>query len=985
MNNKVISASAGTGKTYRLSLEYLAALLTDKSLLPEDILVMTFTVKATSEIKQRVLEHLKQVSKNSLLQQNLEAICQKRVEKEDLDHLQAMALYLSTHKSRFKIFTLDSFIQNFFYSLMAKNLGLEQTSVTENLGSDKKEDILNQIFAIPALHLFFASSQNKNLNSFSGFVEELLKINLQEHEAKKIDSKQEKEAFGQALQDLRMAVATLSSLPALPASSILLKPYVDFFEQYQGKRCENFSEDFLGTLKDESFFLEAFQSLGDKLWEKLPFKKFKKGAAKEVLESFKESYGEFQLKLKNYFVKTKLFSQHNQILELVEVAQAIYRQNSHQELTFDDFNKILQENLYSQKYFLDENKMLKKEFWQFLEVIPKVLMIDEFQDTSIVQYQNLLPIIKIAERQKGSVIVVGDSKQAIYAWRGGEQGLLSKVGEHLQDCQKLVLDTCYRSSQNVIDFVNHLFCQESGQGWHYNEVKCALAEQGCVELVIDRISKGKNKLEQEIEKVVETKILPLLKEKDLDLSKIAIIARKKKELDSFSQALTKNGIPVYQKRSDSLLSHRAIAPFYLYLKFLGYNDLHSLFLFLKGAPLHLSGEEIAKILSDQELIKNFRLEQNKRLWEDFRKRFDYLSYFDSPDDLANIAAFAEVFERQQQGVVATLQYLHENEKALKQVAGESKQAINLITIHSCKGLEFDTVFYFLNCAGRSGNSLKLHNLVQYNQDFSGVEKSLLTFHFPKLAKSLFEKRLDQENLEILNLAYVALTRAKSNLFIFSNLSLTKVDDPKKELNSWEKVANNMRSFFGEEEVEDSGETYFSARKGSPRLAQASYKKESSVDGWKKESFSAFGKDVNPVKIEPINKENALFGEMVHHYLSYIRWNTAAEKELAQKMTLAKFGKRWQSSFVRLERFLQKNNWLYDKDRWGSVLCEYPLLLEEKEFRLDRVMISKDKKSATIVDYKTGSIENPEQLNIYKKLFQKASGVADVETVFLEIS
>jgi len=592
MNSKVISASAGTGKTYRLSLEYLAALIADKSLLPQDILVMTFTVKATSEIKQRVLEHLQQAPKDELLQENLASICKRKLTSKDLDHLQKMAICLATHKDDFKIFTLDSFMQKFFYALMAKNLGLEQTSVVKSLRSQKKEELLNKIFLNPRLHRFFAESQSKNLAEFSGFVDDLLNINLQEHKAKKVDLDKEKENFRQDLEDLRMAVAKLSSLPAFPASAIFLKPFYQFFNGYLGKESEDFSKEFLAALKDENFFLEAYSTLKDDLWAKSLLAKRPKCKPKEMVEPFQESYCHFQKSLKSYFICTKVFAEHNQILELAEVVQKLYLQNSQQELTFNDFNKILQENLFFKGKFLDKNKMLKKNYWQFLESLPKVLMIDEFQDTSILQYQNLAPLIKVVEEQNGSVIIVGDSKQAIYAWRGGEQKLLSEVRGHLQDCQSLVLDTCYRSSQYVIDFVNDLFGHDYGENWEYRAVKCACKEKGFVGLEINRISKGKDKLQREIESVVENKILPMLKDKKIDLSKIAIIARKNNELNYFSEILTKNKIPVYQKKNDSLLLHKAINPFYFYLKFLGYNDLYSLFLFLKGAPLYLTGEEM---------------------------------------------------------------------------------------------------------------------------------------------------------------------------------------------------------------------------------------------------------------------------------------------------------------------------------------------------------------------------------------------------------
>ncbi len=980
--NKVISASAGTGKTYRLSLEYLAALVLDKSLLPQEILVMTFTVKATAEIRQRVLEHLRAVSKDAELQKNLEKICAKKLLTEDLAHLEKMASWLRLHKDSFKIFTLDSFMQNFFYSLIAKELGLEQTSAINALPAQKKEEILNKIFLNPKLQLFFAETQSKDLFKYTKFVDDLLALNLQEFESIEIDFSGAKKKFLQELESLKLAAAQLKKVPAFPAKNIFLKPFCTFFESYLGKESNNFAEELENALQDDDFFLEAFLELKDKIWETSFFKKAKKNDLQE-LKNFRECFENFQPKLQKYLTENKLFLEHNRLLELAEQAQALYLKDSRQELTFSDFGRILQKNLYEDNRFLDEQKMLRAEFWQFLQVVPKVLMIDEFQDTSLVQFQNLLPIVKMVQSLDGSVITVGDSKQAIYAWRGGEQELLNKVGSYLPDCQNLVLDTCYRSCQNIIDFVNHLFSESYGKIWSYNPVNCALQKKGFVSLETSKSSNRKGKIEDEIESVVENTVLPILHDKTLDLSKMAIIARKNKELEIFSQILQKHKIPVYQKKSDSLLKHRAIKPFCLYLHFLGYDDFYSLFLFLKDAPLFLSGDEIAKILTDKEAIESFKLPESKNLFADFVKKFDYLNFFDTSDDLKNINAFAEILANQEQDILGILEFLRQREDSLSQKAGESKQAINLLTIHSCKGLEFDTVFYFLNCLARQNNSPEFRSFVQYSPDFSQVDKSLLTFHYPKLAKTLFEDVEAKEESEILNLAYVALTRAKSNLYLFANLNLKKVADGKKELNVWEKIAVNMQSFFAESEIDESDETYFSAYKNSPKFAQKSQGESFFSYDWKEENF-AKSKDFQPIKSEEIDKKNALFGQMVHFYLSQIRWNSDAEKKLAKRMTLAKFGQKWRSYFDKIDQFLQANFWLYDKEKWGTILCEYPLFDGDKEFRLDRVMVSTDKRKATIVDYKTGSISDPEQLEIYKQIFGKMSGIAEIETVFLEV-
>ncbi len=983
MKNKVISASAGTGKTYRLALEYLVALLQDKTLSPQEILVMTFTVKATSEIKERILQYLQQISSDNILQKNLETICGKPLTDEDLEYLRSKAFWLANNKESFKIFTLDSFMQKIFYWLVAKNMDIEQLSATKSLSSIDKENILNNIFLNPKLQKFFADSQKKNLSNFSDFADGLLGLNLLEYKPKEVDINFEKEKFQKSLNRLQMSLAALSSVPKIPAASIVKKKFREFLEKELKRPCLDFVADFSKILKGEKFFLKAYLKLKDELWQVSPIMKQTKCLPKELLISFQNSYEEFQASLKEFLLKTKVFTEHNQLLELAKVAQKLYLETPHQSLTFYDFSRILHKKLHQDGVFLTEQTVLRQEFWQFLESVPKVLMIDEFQDTSIIQYQNLLPIIRLVEQQNGSVIIVGDAKQAIYAWRGGEQELLAQANEQLLKCESLMLDTCYRSSQNIIEFVNSLFLKDYGRNWQYYKVNCASNQVGYVELEISKPSAKKDKLEHKIKGVVLNKILPALKDKDVDLSKIAIISLKNKELTFFSHFLEENGVATYQKRNESLLEHRAIKPFYLYLKFLAYNDLYSLFLFLKGAPLFLSGEEVANILKSEEVIKTFRLQKNKNLFANFVKKFEILSFFSSLDDLKNIVAFEQILGNLNHNVIELVEYLHENKQNLDQVADNSKQAINLMTIHSCKGLEFETVFYFLDCANKSFNLPSLKSFVEHSSDFKEVESSLLTFSYPKLCKELFADTSAKEQAEVLNLAYVALTRAKSNLYIFTNLDLKKANKDSKPLNSWEILSNNMRSCFDTNQIDEEDEEYFSAHKGSANFCKISAKPKFSSYAWKKELCRA-DKNLQPVKVDKIDKQNALFGEVVHYYLSYIRWNEHLEKNLAQKMTLAKYGKRWEKTFSKIERFIMSNSWLYDKKKWGTILCEYPIIYQKKEYRLDRVMVSLDKKSATIVDYKTGKIDDPEQLNTYKELFQRSSNIDKVETVFLEV-
>ena len=979
MKNKVISASAGTGKTYRLALEFLATLLQDRSLKPEEILVMTFTVKATSEIKQRILAFLKSCPHDKNLQKNLESICNTKLTKEDFSYLSSFAKYLLFDKDKLKVCTLDSYLQSVFNNLISEEISDAPFSVSTSLSAKKREEILEKIFALEESHKFFIDRQDKTLDKFSSFVDKLLSINLREHKCKPIKYEKEVDILRHNLAELQFVTNSVSPKNSLPANKIFLKPFREFLEKKIGSPSDNFAEDFAKITKDESFYLEAYENLGNDIWRKSPFLKKIKCDNPEALENLKEVYSEFQSTFKNFLFKTKAYAEHNQLLDLATKAQDYYNEETNQKLTFTDFGRLLQAS-FSEKTFLTNAGTLKGEFWQFLDVLPKILMIDEFQDTSVDQYQNLLPIINVTKEKGGSVVVVGDSKQAIYSWRGGEQALLGKIPNILPNCESLVLDTNYRSSVNVVSLVNNLFGRDYGKLWDYQEVNSSLKNRGFVSYETRKSKAKKDKLEDLINSFVTESIVPSLNNNKIDLSKCAIIARKNKELSYFAEALKKNGIDTYQKQADSLLEHVAIKPFMLYLKFYAYNDLHSLYQFLKGAPLHFNGTKIKNILKNKDLLEEYSLENSANFFADFIKKFNYLDYFADTNDQKNILSLAKILSGINNGVTEILEYLDENRDELKKVEDVNKNAVNLLTIHSCKGLEFDTVFYFMNCSNGGNNQNALQNFVFYNSDFTEIEDSMLTYSYKKLAEDNYN--LKQKNdLEILNLVYVSLTRAVNNLFIFSNFDVAKTDY--NELNISEKLSYELMSCFSESETNEKSEEIFSAQKGEYQIPRHAIEKTNSSYAWNNLSLNLSANYVTKIK-QKRNEENLLFGEMVHYYLSFLKWNTDKEKELAKKMTLAKYGAKWENQLRFLNKIVSENSWLYDKQKWGNVLCEMPLVDNGKEYRVDRIMVSHDNKSAFIVDYKTGDIVDESQLETYSNIIKKLYNFAKVDVAYLEI-
>ena len=127
---KIITASAGTGKTYRLSLEYISILLNNLEVDFSEIVVITFTKKATFEIREKVFEHFNTLlngeSKDKkILIQNLEEISGTQITSEKLKYLERIYHQILKNKSQLQIKTNDSFIHSIFSQIIAPYLQID--------------------------------------------------------------------------------------------------------------------------------------------------------------------------------------------------------------------------------------------------------------------------------------------------------------------------------------------------------------------------------------------------------------------------------------------------------------------------------------------------------------------------------------------------------------------------------------------------------------------------------------------------------------------------------------------------------------------------------------------------------------------------------------------------------------------------------------------------------------------------------------------
>ena len=392
--------------------------------------------------------------------------------------------------------------------------------------------------------------------------------------------------------------------------------------------------------------------------------------------------------------------------------------------------------------------------------------------------------------------------------------------------------------------------------------------------------------------------------------------------------------------------------------------------------------------------------------------------------LKNVYHFFELM-RKYSSLSEFIDYLRENKDSdqLKQVGARGENAVQLMTIHQAKGLDFETEFFYWkpSSGGNYYNQLKFY--IDFDDNYEEVEDYLLTnTRYKKLFSYLdinFPDREESKSLmEEINNIYVALTRPEKNLFLY-------IETPRKL-----KISGNKRSWTGSDqygfyepaivkgfEVDSLKELVTGKSYGDLKLEAD--ESESEVDGEKKEKEDIqkntaemktektlphlhhyFKADhISEKKLDRVtDKKNAemnlemeikrIKGLAHHHYLQYVKFNTQAEREYARSMVLSRYGnilgpERMNNLLHRIDNFIENNPDYFD-EKW-EIFTEYEVNKDEESFRIDRLMVNEKGKRILIVDYKTGTEHEQLQLDDYEEVVEELSGGEYViESEFVEV-
>lgn len=821
----IYNASAGSGKTFTLVKEYLLLLFASKK--PDtyrNILAVTFTNKAVAEMKSRIVESLHAFSQEECPKKYevmKKMLCEElNLSPDDVKFRARRILKSIIHNyASFEVSTIDGFthrvlrtfakdldlplnfevelntaeiLQEAVDKLIAKagkDKVLTKVLVSFALGKadeDKSWDISRDLFSIAELltketnQPFLQLLRNRKLEDFT-VLETNLKKEVKRHEE----------------NVLRIAEAFFGLLETNGLNE----------EDFTRKSCPNFFR----KLVDGKFDVKFDAGWQANLDSAPLYPKKASAHAQETLDRLQPEIVDLYQGTKQHLTQLEFLKAVQKNITPLSLLSAIQNEielikKERSLVLISEFNATIGKSVKDQPApFIYER--LGERYQHYF--------IDEFQDTSELQWQNLIPLIDHAlssgeaEEDWGSLTLVGDAKQSIYRWRGGkaEQFMALCKEEARPFGQKQcveILPRNFRSSKQVVDFNNDFFkfsssCFSNLEHRNLFEETSAQdpvsQEGGYVNLSFIEAENAAEEMEVYPQKVLE--IIRDLEQRQVPKSDVCVLTRTAKEGVAIANVLSEEGIPIisYQsllvKRSPEVQFIIAVLQFALdgtdknlKLELLEYLLEHQLeledeykflverlelkeqrfFDSLKPYGINFSlGPVIEKSLYEavEHIIREFGLVKDSHAYLQFFLDFVYEA---SQGDHAGLFAFLELWEQKKDN--------------LSIVAPKSREAVQIMTIHKAKGLEFPIVIYpFANGniedVARESLWISLPEAVQGNIPIGYLGASQKMKNWGEEAAALYEELCCQSQLDALNVLYVALTRPVQQLYVVSKMELDK--------------------------------------------------------------------------------------------------------------------------------------------------------------------------------------------------------------------
>ncbi len=811
-----LKASAGSGKTFALSVRFLALLF--KGANPSEILTLTFTKKATAEMKERILDYLRILQK-----ENLEDEKEKEKSQNILKELEekyrlnpsfvqnsAQKIYQRFLNAEIRISTIDAFFQ----SILRKFCWFVGLSANFEVNEDTKahQQQLNESFLsalnneqLEELSVFITQCLSYDSYTSDSILERLrfLKNKLYLFDPNKKESAFDEEGFLEKLRSLNQQIQSVETASDTAKKAI---------------KCD----DLRGFLNSSLTWLK----------KKGEYRDFKK--IKDEIPTLESECEEIENDLKHYYEarESALFKKFPKFIQLYDKATSKI-----QALDFD----AIKDKVHA---LLNGYEEMPAEFFYFrLDSKIAHILIDEFQDTSLNDYKILAPFIDEIKAGIGqakwhrSVFFVGDVKQSIYGFRGSFSFLFESVSK---DFYHDNLEFNHRSSPLIINYVNTIFKKayqnsptayweqkypKASSNKHAKDgyVKVSLVADGRGLLLEQILQEAKNLLEHRIDPKDITLLcatnddaLEIKNYLQKNLSAIRPSTESSTKLSQFVESkIIKNAL-------EYALAEEPYKPFYKHsvLKLAGY--------------LHDDAIALAGFNPKKESVAGF-------VWK-------VMELFELYTECAQICLELAV------GCEDANEFLEKLEA--KEIASFKAEGAQIMTIHKSKGMQFP---YVIVCE-RLGKP-KTNNSNQFLEEYSGTELTRLYYRMKnrEVVDKNYARVLDKEEAardhEETNVYYVAFTRAELGLIV-----VAKDKDQKKDKK--ESKNKGMREKLDLAPLEEGEITPVISSQKEPSSASVVIKPH------------AYGEQVQEIEEEPSdyeknNDQEAInFGIALHKGLEY---------------------------------------------------------------------------------------------------------------------
>lgn len=1033
-NFLIYRASAGTGKTFSLVKEYLSVILQE----PDGFrrtLAITFTNKAAEEMKSRILMHLTNIAngRDKTKKETWESMVPALMEATGMSEtalVEKAAVVLGNilhNYSYFSIGTIDSF-SHALVQAFAREMNLppefELELDSKEINPKAVDMLVDKAGEDEEITEVLVNFMKKKIGEGKGYG---IKYDLNEFAEKMLKESgmsQRKKLAAFEAKDFREAERKMKT----------------FLDDYERRISESAKPVWEKMAPIEQAFANGRNGIPS----------FFRKLASEPLQFFVSANAEKTIAEQKWFSGKASAAEKSIIMEMIDEAERAYHEivdlqnkNKTKVVIYQNILKNLHATMLSNEIdrfvaeIRDSNgavhiSELNKRIAEIVdnEPVPFIYerigsryrnyMIDEFQDTSVLQWHNFVPLVLDALSGSGLSMIVGDGKQAIYRWRSGDVEQFERLSALTEqppknEAERLFknyinlqrLDRNFRSEQEIVGFTNKLFefsKRYIPQGYPelenvYSDLKLtALPSKSGGFVGIDFI--GEEAEPSYREKTCETVLerIQELTERGFSWNDVAILCRTNRESSDVAQYLLEHQVSVASSESLLLTSSAEVNLICAALSYCAMPDAAN------KAIFWLQLWKTKKLPWSDAIVENIN-SFGRREFQNFLQKQGFLVNFDAvsrltlydaavalmlafqlnPSEDIYLRFFLDAMLEGASKNVATLNdfpaWWEEKKGKFSLIIPENTNAVQVTTIHKAKGLGFPVVIYpFADAKAQKSESaiwIDLDEteyplpaaLLSLNKNLEGTDFELY-----------YNEEMARTALDLLNVFYVACTRPKSELHIIAN---SFKDSDKASVQT--SIPLILRRFLEEEGVWEAEKTRYCF--GAPTIKErpaavvemAEKSPKSSVVPWQERVA------IRRYSAQNWRSKEIDYGNLVHEILEKVATPDDIGPVLKRFLDSGAFAEDDAKKIETILRNIVSHPELkHFFDAKNEILREISILLpENREIRPDRVVV--EGRKAHIVDYKTGErrAEHERQLSEYAEtIAQMGYDVVSAKLVYI---